>query len=115
MVCAEAGSIDGWNIRSIYEGGAPDKLESTAFLMAFGKIRNIDGHSIMCVMTPAKYQELTNYDGTHEIRSVLIVSADDVKGMRISDSLRIDGQIYMLSGLSRPSGDIVRLELTSHS
>ena len=104
----------GWNVRGIYEGHQPDILETEAFFMAFGRIRNIDGHKIMCVMTPAKEQAQTEYDGIHRTNSVLLVSWDDMRGMTVNDTLRVDGHLFVINEVSRPAGDIVRLSLTSN-
>ena len=107
----------GWNIRSTYEDFQPDLLETEAFFMAFAKIHNLDGHKIMCVLTPVKHQKLTQsyeHEGVTHSQSVLIVSSSDVKGFKINDTLRIDNRLFVIDEVSRPAGDIVRLVLSSN-
>lgn len=108
----------GWNLRSIYEDTQPDLLESEAFFIAFGRIHNLDGHKVMCVLAPQKQQPVKSlYDrpGLLETQSVLIVDSADVQGFRCGDSIRIDGQLYVISGVSNPSGGIVRVMLTNNN
>ena len=104
----------GWNLRSIYEGIQPDLLESEAFFIAFARERNLDGHKIMCVLTPVKNEKITvsyEHEGLSQSHSVLIVRNTDMIGMKVNDSLRIDGKLYEITSVSNPSGDIIRMEL----
>ena len=116
MVCLkECGVIDGWDIRSIYEPITQnDLLETEAFFMAFARIHNIDGHEVMSIFTKAKTQP-GSHDGVINQVSILIVSDRDMQGMQINDRLRIDGNLYVITGISRPSGDIVRIELEGNT
>ena len=106
------------DIRSIFEDLQPDLLELEAFLIAFGRMHNIDGHSIMCVLTQAKSQAISasyEHEGVYENTSVLLVRDTDMQGMRINDTLRIDGKLYVIMSVSRPSGDIIKLELSGNA
>ena len=117
MVRVEAGSIDGWNIRAIYEDMQPDLLESEAFFIAFARMHNLDGHNIMCILTPKKHQQITSsyeHEGVTRTQSVLLVSSDDVQGMSVNDTLRVDGHLFVIDEVSRPSGDIIRMVLSSN-
>ena len=116
MVRAEERGLDsqGWNIRAIYEGEQSDLLETEAFFMAFSRMHNLDGHKVMCVLAPVKNEALKSsyeHEGVFSTHSVLIVSSDEVQGMKVNDSLRVDGGLYVIAGVSRPSGDIVRIVL----
>lgn len=101
----------GWNIRAIYEADQPDLLETEAFFMAFARMHNLDGHKIMCVLSPVKNEMDREHEGVYASRSVLIVSSDEMQGIKVNDSLRIDGKLYAIAGVSRPAGDIVRVVL----
>lgn len=111
----ERGIIDGWDIRSIYEPLTQnDLLEAEAFFMAFARVHNIDGHEVMSIFTKAKTQP-GSHDGVLTQNSILVVSDRDMQGMQVNDSLRIDGNLYVITGISRPSGDIVRIEIEGNT
>ena len=111
----ERGLEDGWDIRAIYEPLTQhDIMETEAFFMAFAKLHNIDGHKVMSVLAKARHQPLPQ-DGMSRKVSILIVSDTDMQGMRISDSLRVDGDLFTITGISHPCGDIVRLELEGNT
>lgn len=102
--------IDGWDVRSIYESPKTDLMESEAFYLAFARLHNIDGHHVLCIMTPAKYH-YQRADGITTRQTILIVRDSELEGVSLNTSLRIDGRLYVISGITRPCGDIVRIEL----
>lgn len=108
----------GWDIRKLYDKPNPDHLESLAFFVAFAQYHDINGHRIECIMTRPKYQKLKVSlsggelgSGVSGVDAVLIVKLSDMSGMRQGESLKVDGQIYTISGISWPLHDIARLEL----
>lgn len=112
-------SPDTWDIRSIYDKPNPDPLEQAAFFSTFAQFRDINGHRIQCILTRPKYQHLrvTLYggelgSGLSGVDAVLVVRLVDVSGMRQGESLRVDGQVYVIQGISYPLHDIARLELS---
>lgn len=101
---------DGWNIRSIYEDKESDLLEAEAFYIAFARIHNLDGHHILSVLTPVKRAK-ANSEGILTNNTVLIVKDSDMEGITLNTSIRVDGKLYVISAVTRPCGDIVRIEL----
>lgn len=117
MASAEERSV-GWGIRKLYDKPNPDHLESEAFFSAFQQFHDINGHRVECILTRPKYQHLrvTLYggelgSGLSGVDAILVVRLVDVSGMRQGESLRVDGQVYVIQGISYPLHDIARLEL----
>ena len=110
------GGTDGWDIRGIYEGECRDKLESLGFFMAFGKVHVLDGHKVECIFTKAKHQKSAGsygLEGVESVSNVLIVRSEDMAAVKVGASIRVDGELFSVSNVSRPSEGLVRLELES--
>ena len=121
MAGAEERSV-GWDIRKIYDKPNPDHLGSLSFFSAFSAFHDINGHRIECILTKPKYSKsavniYTQSDtpGITSVNAILIVRLSDMSGMRQGESLKVDGQIYTISGISYPLHDIARLELAGVS
>ncbi len=112
----------GWSVRKIYDKPNPEHMDSEGFFREFGSFHDINGHRIECILTRPKYQKLRVSlsngalgSGLSGVEAVLIVSLVDMSGMRQGESLRVDGQIYVISAISYPLNGIARLELSGVS
>lgn len=108
----------GWDIRKLYDKPSPDHMEALAFFAAFANFHDINGHRIECIMTKPKYQKLRVSfsggdlgSGLSGVDAVLIVRLSGMSGMRQGESLKVDGQVYVIGAISYPLHDIARLEL----
>ena len=115
-------SFNGWDIKKLYETPNAEDLESLAFFSAFAQFHDINGHRIECILTKPKYQKLRvslsageMSSGLSGVDAVLIVRLEDMSGMRQGESLKVDGQLYTISGISWPLHDIARIELSGVS
>ena len=115
-------SFNGWDIKKLYETPNAEDLESLAFFSAFAQFHDINGHRIECILTRPKYQKpavnifsQNDTPGITSVNAVLIVRLSDMSGMRQGEGLKVDGQIYTISGISYPLHDIARLELAGVS
>lgn len=111
-------SSSGWNIRKLYETPSPDSMESAGFFDAFAQFHDINGHRIECILTRPKYQKLRVSlsggemgAGLSGVDAVLVVRLVDMSGMRQGESLKVDGQVYVIQSIKYPLHDIARLEL----
>ncbi len=102
----------------MYDKPNPDPLESSAFFSAFAQFHDINGHRVECILTRPKYQKLRVSfingelgSGLSGVDAVLIVRLAEMSGMRQGESLRVDGQVYTIQGISYPLPDIARIEL----
>lgn len=117
MASAKERSV-GWNIGKLYETPNAEHLESAAFFSAFAQFHDINGHRIECVMTRPKYQKLRVSisggelgSGLSGVDAVLLVRLVDMSGMRQGESLKVDGQVYVIQSIKYPLHDIARIEL----
>ena len=111
-----------WNINKLYDAPNPDHLDSIAFFSAFAAFHDINAHRIECILTKPKYSKpavnifsQSDTPGITSVNAILIVRLSDMSGMRQGESLKVDGQIYTISGISYPLHDIARLELAGVS
>ena len=115
-------SSNSWGIRKIYDKPNPERMESAGFFEAFAQIHDINGHKIECVLTRPKYQKLrVNLSGGElgsglsGVDAVLVVRLSDMSGMHQGESLKVDGQVYVIQSIKYPLHDIARLELSGVS
>ena len=121
MVSAKECSV-GWNIGKLYETPNPEPLEQAAFFSAFARFHDINGHRVECIMTRPKYQHLrvslsdgVLSPGLSGVDAVLIVRLADMSGMHQGESLKVDGQVYVIQSIKYPLHDIARIELAGVS
>lgn len=99
----------------IYDGQIPlIPTEAIIDVSAFARIHVIEGENIMCVLASDRQKRFANALTEETLLSVthkvLYVSQGDMSGMRILESLKVDGQLYRITGIQE-YGDIVRIEL----
>lgn len=119
MVRVEERDIGGWDLRSIYEVPITDLMEAEAFFAAFGRVHIINGHKVRCVLTNGRGSAARMLDSqtgavVSEYDSVLFLRVREVSGVSVNDSLKIDGRIYRIVGVSRVLEDMLRVELMGH-
>ncbi len=109
------------DVREIYTTRPPDMISGQVYFDAFAKLHDINGHKIMCIFTKANNRSLTltldggDSPGVTASSSVLVIDSREVSGMRIHESLRVDGQIFTITRISQPIANVTRLELSGYS
>ncbi len=111
-----------WDFRRLYDKPNPEPMEQAAFFTAFAKFHDINGHRVECILTRPKYQHLRVTfsggelsSGLSGVDAVLLVRLGDMSGMRQGESLKVDGQVYVIQGISYPLDGIARIELSGVS
>ena len=116
MAGAEERSV-GWNVRKLYDKPNPEHLEDSAFFEAFAEFHDLNGRRIECILTKPKYQRMSvSVSGSEapllaQVSSILFVRLADMSGMHQSESLKVDGVLYVIAGVSYPLHGLARLEL----
>lgn len=111
-----------WDIRRIYDKPNAERMESAGFFDAFAEFHDINSHRIECILTRPKYQNLrVNLSGGEMgaglsgVDAVLVVRLADMSGMHQGESLKVDGQVYVIQSIKYPLHDIARVELAGVS